>query len=62
MTKRLWAALATGLRGRWLSRLNNLLTILKRHRPTAEICTAFQERITRSPLDQFNQTLLPSLR
>jgi hypothetical protein len=38
-----------------LERLDYLLTMLKRHRPTAEICTALLERIARSPLDQFNQ-------
>ncbi len=38
-----------------LERLDNLLTMLKRHRPAAEICTALLERIAGSPLDQFSQ-------
>jgi 16S rRNA C1402 N4-methylase RsmH len=38
-----------------LERLDDVLTILKRHRPTTEVCTALLERIARSPLDQFNR-------
>ncbi len=38
-----------------LERLDDVLTMLKRHRPTAEIRTVLLERIARSPLDQFNQ-------
>jgi len=38
-----------------LDRLDQVLTMLKRHQPAADICTALLERIARAPLHQFGQ-------
>ena len=38
-----------------LDRLDDVVTLLRRHQPTTEVCTALLERIACAPLDQFNQ-------
>jgi hypothetical protein len=38
-----------------LERLDAVLTMLKRHQPVTDICTALLERIARAPLAQFGQ-------
>ena len=38
-----------------LDRLEEVLAMLKRHQPVADICTALLERIARAPLHQFSQ-------
>lgn len=38
--------------------LDAVLTLLKRHRPAGEVCTALLEEIASAPLNQFNELKL----